>query len=335
MSTMKVQRFSNAEMERQTGEVARLRILKGADQGSIFIVKASSIILGRGDEADVRVADLKASRAHARLDYTKEGWIVSDLGSANGIFFQGEYIRKFGLRSGEHFTLGDSIFEFLVSGESTRLLTAPLRTGAEVEQLDQALSAQKIRVQAYAQAPKIAPTQAGAKKFNPKTLVLFAALGGLYMYMDQETPKPKAPVKATEKKSSEEGDDRVLASYLPGGVAKEVGKTAEQYYRQGFREYREKNYLRAKSQFELALQVNPNHDLARHYLHAADQDIINETKKMMYSAQKAMIAGRLKEAKGYYEAAIRLMYNDQTNPDFIECDDAVKKITLELERTRQ
>lgn len=62
MSTVKVQRFSNAEMERQAGEVARLRVLKGADQGSIFIVKASSIILGRGDEADIRVADLKASR---------------------------------------------------------------------------------------------------------------------------------------------------------------------------------------------------------------------------------------------------------------------------------
>jgi len=126
-----------------------------------------------------------------------------------------------------------------------------------------------------------------------------------------------------------------LASYLPNGVAKEVGKTAEQYYRQGFREYRERNYLRAKSQFELALEVNPNHALARHYLRAAEQDIINETKKMTSSAQQSLNAGRLHEAKGYYEAAMRLMYNDKSNPDYQDCEDAVKKINLELERNRQ
>jgi pSer/pThr/pTyr-binding forkhead associated (FHA) protein len=331
VSTEKVQRFSNSEMERQVGEVARLRILKGVDQGTVFVVKASSVILGRGDEADIRVADLKASRSHVRLDYTKEGWIVSDLGSANGVFFQGEYIRKFALRSGEHFTLGDTIFEFLVSGESTRMLTAPLRSGAEVEQLDHALSAQKLRVKAYSQAPKTAVTAAGAgaKKFNPRSLVLMAALGGLYFYMEMEEPA-KAPAKPAVKKA-EETDSRGLATYLPGGVAKEVSKTAEQYYRQGFREYREKNYLRAKAQFELSLQINPNHELARHYLHAAEQDILTEIKKMIYSAQKAVVAGRLKEAKGYYEAAMRLMYNDQTNPDFIECEEAVKKIVTELE----
>lgn len=41
----------------------------------------------------------------------------------------------------------------------------------------------------------------------------------------------------------------------------------------------------------------PNHVLARHYLHAAEQDIINEIKKMIYSAQKAVVAGRLKKLK--------------------------------------
>ena len=334
MSAMKVQRFSNAEMGRQAGEVARLRILKGADQGSIFIVKDSSIILGRGDDADVRVADLKTSRTHARLDYTKEGWVISDLGSANGIFYQGEYIRKFSLRSGEHFTLGDTIFEFMVASEATQLLTSPLRSGFEVEQLDQAFSAQKIRVQSYAKAPKISVASSPeAKKFNPRTLVLLAALGGLYFYMDQDSSPKKTAKKEVKKK--EETDDRGLASYLPGSVSKEVIKTAEQYYRQGFREYRERNFLRAKAQFELALQVNPNHPLARHYLRVSEQDILDEIKNMMVSAQKAVNAGRLKDAKGYYEGAMRLMYNDQTNPEYLECEEEVKKINLELERTRQ
>lgn len=28
---------------------------------------------------------------------------------------------------------------------------------------------------------------------------------------------------------------------------------------------------------------------------------------------------------------MRLMYNDQTNPDFLECEEALKKINTELE----
>ena len=333
MGAPKIQRYSTTEMDRQPGEVARLRILKGADQGSVFIVKASSVVLGRGDDSDVRVADLKASRAHARLDYTQQGWVVSDLGSANGIFFQGEYIRKFALQSGEHFTVGETIFEFLVSGESTRVLTAPLRSGADVLQLDSAFSAQKQRVQALSKAPKAAAPVEGAKKKKP-TLLILVALAGLYFYMDQD--QPKAPPPKVKKVAAEgEADEHALASYLPSGVSKEVGKTAEQYYRQGFREYRELNFLRAKAQFELALEVNPSHELARHYLHVAEQDIINEIKKMINSAQKEMVAGRLKEAKGYYETAMRLMYNDKSNPEYLDCEESLKKITLELERTRQ
>jgi len=334
MGALKIERYSNSEMERQAGEVARLRVLKGLDQGSIFIVKSSSVILGRGEDADIRIADLKASRTHARIDFTKDGWLVSDLGSANGVFFQGEYIRKFGLKSGEHFTLGDTIFEFLVSGESVRVLTAPLRSGAEVAQLDQALSAQKMRVQALSKAPKPALKAAGAKKFNPRTLLLVAALGGGYFYMNMDDVK-KVPMKAVEKKTAEEGDPQALASYLPSGVAKEIGKTAEQYYRQGFREYREGNLLRAKAQFDLALQVNPSHELARKYLHIADQDIKNEIKKMLVSGEKSVNAGRLREAKAYYEAELRLMNNDDTNPLYLDCVDALKKINTELERTHQ
>lgn len=334
MSSSKVLRYKNTEVPRQTGEVARLRVLKGPDQGMIYVMKESSISFGRGDEADVMISDLKASRAHARLDYTRDGWVMNDLGSANGIFFQGEYIRKFAITSGEHFTVGETIFEFLTSTESTRILTAPLRTSQDVANLDQALINQRLKVQGLSQAAQTTAQATGqpAKKFNPRTLLLVAALGGIYFYMDQAAPVASQAVKKSAKK---ENDDRSLASYLPVGVTRDVEKTAEQYYRQGFREYREGNYLRAKAQFELALQVNPNHGFARHYLAGAENEITAEIKKMIAGAQKSIVAGRLREAKGYYETAMRLMYYDRSNPDFIECEESLKKITEELNRTRQ
>jgi pSer/pThr/pTyr-binding forkhead associated (FHA) protein len=330
---LKVLRYKDIEVPRQSGEVARVRVLKGPDLGMIFVLKESSITFGRGEDADVMISDLKASRAHARLDYTRDGWVMNDLGSANGIFFQGEYIRKFNVTSGEHFTVGETIFEFFTSTESTRVLTAPMRSAQEVANQDQALINQRLKVQGLSQSAQTAAPAAGTPKKNNRTLLLLAALGGIYFYMDQSPPEqPTAPVKKAAKKDD---TDRSLAAYLPAGVSRDIEKTAEQYYRQGFREYREGNYLRAKAQFELALQVNPNHEFARHYLASAESDIDSDIKKMIATAQKATVAGRLREAKGYYETAIRLMYYDRSNPDFVECDEALKKINEELNKNRQ
>lgn len=334
MSSLKVQRFSNTEMERQPGEVARLRILKGPDRGGIFIVRDSSVILGRGEEAHVRVSDVKTSRVHARLDYTNQGWVVTDLGSANGIFSQGEFIRKMTVKSGEHFTLGETIFEFLTSDQETRILTAPLKKGEEVEQMDFALMDQKKRVQNYSKAPKQPLVAKGSEvdqSSKKRTLLMIAALVGLYFYFGMGDDAPKAPSKIARKKKDQD-KERGLAAETAETVDLEVAKTAEQYYRQGFREYREGNYMRAKAQFELALQVNPNHGLARHYLLVAEQDIKSLIEKTIELGRKSKYTGRLRESKGFFEAAMRLMYNDQSNPDFIECEEEVKKINKELER---
>jgi hypothetical protein len=336
MSAGKVQRYSNPGMERQQGEVARLRILKGADRGIIFIIRDSSVVLGRGEEADIRVSDLKTSRVHARLDYTHQGWELNDLGSANGILYHGEYSRKLPIRSGEHFSLGETIFEFLTSDQETRVLTAPLRAGAELDRMDRALIEQRQRVQQVSKGQKVASGSAasgGKQGMNPRTLLLVLLLAGGYYYMEM-MDQPAPAVNAVKKKKREAGDaDRNIATQVAESVDLEVAKTAEQYYRQGFREYRERNYMRAQSQFELALQVNPNHWLARHYLLLAENEIKKEIAKMIKGSQKAKAAGRFREAKGYLEAAMRLMYNDQSNPDFIECEEELKNINREIERT--
>ena len=323
----KVLKYRIPNVTRQTGEVARLRVLKGSEVGSTFVLKASSITIGRGEEVDLIISDLKSSRSHARLDYTKEGWVMSDLGSANGIYFQGEYIRKFGLNSTDHFTIGETIFEFLNNQESTRMLSAPLKDPGEIERQEQALSQQKIKVQNLSKPVKATP-KGNAKKNSPLTLVLIAALAGAYFFMDGD--KPAAQPAAKKEKSdtaAKTEEDRALASYLPSSaVSKDVEKTAEQYYWQGFREYMKGNYLRAKDSFELALQVNPSHAKARHYLASAEKENHDEIKRLIEAAKKARLVGRTSDAKGKCETALRHLYNDRANPDYADCDEILKEI---------
>ena len=158
---------------------------------------------------------------------------------------------------------------------------------------------------------------------------MIAALAGLYFYLgdgDQKPAAPKAAKKVAVDGSNPEDADRSLASYLPTTVTKDVEKTADQYSWQGFREYTKGNYLRAKEAFGLALQVDPSHEKARHYLASAEKENTDEIKRLIESGNKAKLVGHYGAARGYYETAMRHMYNDRANPDYVECEDAIKAL---------
>jgi transcriptional regulator with PAS, ATPase and Fis domain len=56
------------------------------------------VVLGRGDEADIKLDDDRLSRAHVRVAFDKGSFVVEDLGSKNGTFVDGERLE--GARSG-------------------------------------------------------------------------------------------------------------------------------------------------------------------------------------------------------------------------------------------
>jgi pSer/pThr/pTyr-binding forkhead associated (FHA) protein len=340
----KVFRFNKAEVPRQAGEFARLRVIKGPDVGATFVVKESTFTLGRGETVDIILADTKASRSHARVEFTHEGWVMSDLGSANGIFYSGEFVRKFQLKSGDHFTIGDSVLEFLMSRESDRALSAPVRENREVERLDAALAQQKVRVKNIAK-PVQGVQRVSKEKRSP--LVLFLALVAVAAYLYPEHSRPllqefgldmladllpetpglkKKPAKAAKINETKDGEGRDVASLASALVSPEVEKNADQHFALGFREYTAGNYLRAKEAFELALQVNPHHGKARYYLATAEHENKEEIRKIIEAARIAKEFGRTKKAIGLYETAIRHLYFDRENPQFLECEAALKEL---------
>ena len=65
--------------------VAVVRQIGGQAAGESVPLPAGAAIVGRGDEADVRIDDHAVSRRHCRLDITPDGGVtVTDLGSRNG-----------------------------------------------------------------------------------------------------------------------------------------------------------------------------------------------------------------------------------------------------------
>jgi predicted component of type VI protein secretion system len=67
---------------------------------------SDTVILGRGSDCDVVIADGLISRRHCRLGPSPQGWVLTDLQSSNGTHVHGERISRHLLKDGETFRIG-------------------------------------------------------------------------------------------------------------------------------------------------------------------------------------------------------------------------------------
>jgi pSer/pThr/pTyr-binding forkhead associated (FHA) protein len=311
-------KFKFANVPRQSGEQARLKVVQGPDYGAIYVITGIRAVIGRGEDTDVTLADLKASRRHAEMSMGPGGWSVKDLGSANGILCNGAPAKIATLKNGDTVTLGETTLEFVPGEVGTMMLKAPPKSIAQVQAEHAALQAQKDRVKGFGMGAPAGGPGAGLLK-NPKVLAIVGVLILALMLLGED----KKPVKTPKKSGDKETRD--LASYLPD-TDPALSKTADVFFKAGFREYNNGNWLRAKTQFETVLQMYPGHRLASLYIQNCDKSIEEEVKFHLDRGKKEMQAGKLKVAKGHFEAVQRLLFRDQTNPAFAEARDQSVKV---------
>lgn len=318
-------RFRQSHLPKQPGEQGRLKVVQGPDYGTVFVLTGAKVVVGRGEDCDVMLGDLKASRKHAELLFGYGGWTLRDAGSANGVIHNNKNTMTVLLKNGDTITLGETILEFFGADASPAALMAPPRAFSQTGPGNEAaFEAQRARVRALGKSQR-APAAPGAKASGGGMRLILVGGGVaacLYlMFGTQDDAKP------AKKKSSKAGESRDLASFLPDpGQPKELNLQADQFFKAGFREYRERNYLRAKTSFENVLQVSPNHALARAYLDHCRQGIQEEVKTHQENAKKDAAIGKLKSAKAHYEAILRLLAKDPTDPAFAEAKEGLEQV---------
>lgn len=76
-----------------------------------YKLHAARLLIGRGEDADIVLADPLVSRRHAELQETEGGLLVTDLGSRNGVFVNGHPISEpTPLLNGDSLGIGDYTF---------------------------------------------------------------------------------------------------------------------------------------------------------------------------------------------------------------------------------
>jgi signal transduction histidine kinase len=92
--------------------VARLLIIRGADEGKQFELADEVVSVGRDGASRIRLHDTEVSRRHAEFRKGPEGFLVVDLGSANGTFVNNERVQDRVLHGGDQVLVGQTLLVF-------------------------------------------------------------------------------------------------------------------------------------------------------------------------------------------------------------------------------
>lgn len=90
-----------------------LYVLQGPDKGRRYDLPTEDhVLLGRASE-QVPLTDLTVSRRHAHLEHHKEGWILFDEGSSNGVFINGvRVVKQAKVKVGDQIRMGSTLLVF-------------------------------------------------------------------------------------------------------------------------------------------------------------------------------------------------------------------------------
>lgn len=102
-----------------TTAIATLIGVQGLVAGGKFALTTGDVLVGRDGDNDIVLAENMVSRRHARLRRDAQGrFVVTDLGSANGVHVNGMRVARAYLAAGDEVKIGDNFFRFHLA-EST------------------------------------------------------------------------------------------------------------------------------------------------------------------------------------------------------------------------
>jgi pSer/pThr/pTyr-binding forkhead associated (FHA) protein len=83
-----------------------LRVLRGFYEGLEVPIDRDRLVIGRGGDADLAIAEPTISRRHAAIEREGDGFTLEDLGSTNGTRVNGRRETRARLRDGDEIELG-------------------------------------------------------------------------------------------------------------------------------------------------------------------------------------------------------------------------------------
>ena len=113
--------------------MATIYIVKGPDDGDAYTIQEEDVVIGRGDECGVTLADEKTSRLHLQVSFdpTTKQHIAEDMRSTNGTRHNGNTMASsVALAEGDVLDLGDTSIEYTKRSFPSNEAAAAARTAS-------------------------------------------------------------------------------------------------------------------------------------------------------------------------------------------------------------
>ena len=92
-----------------TAEQYALRFISGKDHGrEVQLPPDRELVVGRAGDVDLLILDDKVSRKHAKISTFGAKIVIEDMESRNGVFANGERVRRAELTEGDEIQIGSS-----------------------------------------------------------------------------------------------------------------------------------------------------------------------------------------------------------------------------------
>jgi two-component system, cell cycle response regulator len=88
----------------------------GPGMGTRYPLTDTPVVLGRGNDCDIRINDHSVSRRHARIQPGADGYYAVDLQSTNGTFVNDVPASICKLKDGDYLRVGNCIYRYLAGG---------------------------------------------------------------------------------------------------------------------------------------------------------------------------------------------------------------------------
>jgi pSer/pThr/pTyr-binding forkhead associated (FHA) protein len=94
------------------GEPTAVAIVEGGNSGELIPLAGAPLLIGRGNDAAIRLDDDYVSTRHARIASSGDQWYVEDLGSTNGTYVGNSRITQpTAISLGTRIRIGKTILE--------------------------------------------------------------------------------------------------------------------------------------------------------------------------------------------------------------------------------
>lgn len=297
------------ESPKEAGTYYRLVCLTGTSKGESYVLNSNRVVIGRGDKADIKLNDTKASREHVEITKVGANWVATDLGSQNGIIVNDKKVTQSQLAEGDKLIVGQTVFKF-----------AKVEVGAKA----------KPKEKSY--EDEVPASGSGAKK----TLVPMILLAGLFIYMLMGDDKPTGEDAGRAKAKPTSSYQDVSSEYLndlkkrQAKEDKAIKEKLNVIYQRGLREFREGNYFRAIAEFNLALIIAPGDPYAEYHLRKTKEKLDKTIEEYTIRAQRDEGALKLQSSIVSYCSIIRLLYTVPDDPRYKNAEKQIKDLETRL-----